>query len=237
MNYPEWLMIETTSVCNLKCVMCTHSSDNFGRPKTHLSEKYFDQLVKYVENAKSIQLHGIGEPTLSPIFWRFLNHLSDECWSSINTNLVNINDDQLYNLVTSKLRYITISIDSPVNDSYYKIRGADLNVVINNIKRLIDFKTKFNSNLAISLNMTIMKENVTQLKEAIDLCSNIGVPILDTWPLNNWTGEYLNRDIRGFEFVYEEQIPVTFKEMYNEKVSEALEYSKEKNVKFTYYLI
>ena len=237
MNYPESLIIETTSVCNLKCVMCTHSSDNFGRPKIHLSEKYFDQLVNYVENAKSIQLHSIGEPTLSPIFWRFLNHLNDGCWSSINTNMVSINDDQLYKLVNSKLKFITISIDSPIVESYYKIRGADLNIVINNIKKLIEFKNKFNSNLMISLNMTVMKENVIHLKEAIDLCTNIGVSILDTWPLNNWTGEYLNRNIRGFEFFYEEQLPVGFKEIYNEKILEAMEYSKEKNVKFTYYLI
>lgn len=217
--------------------MCTHSSDDFGRPKIHLSEKYFDQLVKYVENAKFLQLHSIGEPTLSPIFWRFLNHLSDACWSSVNTNLISIKDQQLHDLVNSKLKHITISIDSPLNESYYKIRGADLNVVINNIKRLIEFKNKFNSSLIISLNMTLMKENVDQLKDAIDLCSNIGVSSLDTWPLNNWTGNHLNRDIREFKFVYQEQIPVSFKQMYNEKITEAIEYSKEKNIKFTYFLL
>lgn len=233
--YPKSLNIETTSICNLKCVMCTHSSSDFGRQKINLTEKIFTQLVEYVKNAEYIQLHGIGEPTLSPMFWKLLDILNEKTWSSVNTNLVKITDEDMTKLVRSNLKHISISIDTPNSNSYYKIRGGDLSKVVENIKKLNDIKNYNNSNILISLNMTIMRENILQLKQAIDLCCELNIGNLDTWPLNNWSGDHLNRNIRNWEFIYDDQIPKSFEQLYNQKLDEAIEYSATKNVKFTYY--
>lgn len=232
--YPKSLSIETTSICNLRCVMCPQSGKDFGRDKIHLPEKISDQLIEYIKNAESLQLHGIGEPTLSPLFWSLLKHLTKNCWSSVNTNLVNISTEKMYELVNSNLRLITISMDSPDTDTYSRIRGASLDLVIKNVKQLIQIKEECNSELVIGLNMTLMKENFLQLKQAIDLCYNINVLKLDTWPMNNWKGDFLNRNIRNWEFIYEDQSPFSFKDRYNIEIDKAIQYALTKNVKFNY---
>jgi MoaA/NifB/PqqE/SkfB family radical SAM enzyme len=235
MNYPKSLNIETTSICNLKCVMCTQSAENFGRDKVHLSEKILEQLKPYIHNAKYIQLHGVGEPTLSPSFWKALEVLNNNTWSSTNTNLVNLSDEKMIKLVNSSLKHLSISIDSPNIETYYKIRGANLNNVIENIKKLMSYKEEHNSNLILTLNMTLMRENILELKDAIDLCVNLNINTLDTWPLNNWEGEHFNRNIRNWNFNYEDQLPWKFKELYNSELDKTSIYANEKNVKFTYH--
>jgi MoaA/NifB/PqqE/SkfB family radical SAM enzyme len=236
-KYPVSLNIETTSICNLKCVMCTHSSTDFGRPKIHLNEKYFDELAPFIKNCEAIQLHGIGEPTLSPMFWKCLNILSKHTHSVTNTNLINISDDNMIKLVNSNLKQVSISMDSPVNETYYKIRGSDLQQLIDNVKKLLNFKRLYNSDLIVSFNMTLMKENFLEITQMIDLCHELNISILDTWPLNNWEGEQYDRKIRNWNFNYEDQVPWKFKELYNSEIDDVVEYSKVKNITFTFYKI
>jgi MoaA/NifB/PqqE/SkfB family radical SAM enzyme len=235
--YPKSLNIETTSICNLKCVMCTQSAEDFGRSKIHLSENFLEQLKPYIINCDSIQLHGIGEPTLSPSFWKCLSFLSKKSWSSTNTNLVNVSDEKMIEMVNSNLKHLSVSIDSPNENTYYKIRGSNLKQVIKNIKKLIDYKEKYKSNLLIGLNMTLMRENILELKDAVDLCVDLNLNLLDTWPLNNWEGEKFNRQIRNWNFNYEDQLPWKFQELYNNEIDKILIYTSEKNIRFTYHKI
>lgn len=235
--YPKSLNIETTSICNLKCVMCTQSAENFGRAKVHLSDTVLEQLKPYILNAEQIQLHGIGEPTLSPVFWKCLDILNKKSWSSTNTNLVTLSDEKMIKLVNSPLRHLSVSIDSPKSETYFKIRGAKLNNVIENIKKLMRYKEEYKSELIITLNMTLMRENFLELKDAIDLCVDLNINVLDTWPLNNWEGEQFNRQIRNWNFNYMDQLPWKFKEIYNGEIDKIINYAFEKNIRFTYYKI
>lgn len=235
--YPKSLNIETTSICNLKCVMCTQSAEDFGRAKLHLSDTLLEQLKPYILNAEQIQLHGIGEPTLSPAFWKCLEILNKKCWSSTNTNLVTMSDEKMVKLVNSSLKHLSVSIDSPNVETYSRIRGANLNNVVENIKKLMSYKEEYKSDLIITLNMTLMRENILELKDAIDLCVNLNLKTLDTWPMNNWDGEQFNRKIRNWSFNYEEQLPWKFKELYNNEIDKIIIYALGKNIKFTYHKI
>jgi MoaA/NifB/PqqE/SkfB family radical SAM enzyme len=237
MNYPKSLAIETSTVCNLKCIMCTHSAVNFGRPKIFLPNDIIDKLIPYIEHAESLQLHGIGEPLLSPSFWKVLSHVSKDCWATVNSNFVNVTTDQMENLATSNLKNISVSIDSPNRDTYYIIRGADLDKVIENIKKMISIIKKTESKLFVVLNMTIMKENIDQINETLDLCKKLECFRVDTWPMNNWDSIELDRDIRNFKFSYNDQKPASFKELYNSKIQESVDYSKLINMNFTYNFI
>jgi hypothetical protein len=85
--------------------------------------------------------------------------------------------------------------------------------------------------------MTLMRENILELKDAIDLCVDLNINILDTWPLNNWEGEQFNRQIRNWTFNYEDQLPWKFQELYNDEIDKISIYANEKNIKFTYHKI
>lgn len=240
MNYPTSLIIETSTVCNMKCAMCTHSSPDFdsGRPKTFLPESLIDKMSTFIKSAKEVQLTGIGEPLISPSFWKILAMVQKDCYVHVNSNFLNISDYRINDLALSNLKCLTVSIDSPDVDTYYKIRGEDLNRVINNVKRLLLAIKETKSQLSVTLNMTLMKENINQITKALDLCNEIKCTGLATWPLNNNpVFNKLNKEIRGWNFIYENQLPWKFKELYNQKIQEAIEYAKKLNLVFTYYFI
>lgn len=63
--------IELTSVCNLKCVYCTHPK--MLRPKQHMTDEVFERALAWVEHfaragtqTSELNLAGIGESTLHP---------------------------------------------------------------------------------------------------------------------------------------------------------------------------
>lgn len=234
MKYPSTLIIETSSVCDLKCVMCPHSGKIFPRNKIFLPDLIIDKIQKYVENAKCIQLHGIGEPLLSPSFWEVLQYISEDCRSGVNSNFLNVPETKMYDLVNSNLKHLCISIDSPDIDTYFKIRGDDLNKVIANIRKLNNIMKNEKSSFVVTLNMTLMRENITQLGMGLDLCKELDCFGLDTWPMNNSIPEEMEKNVNGWKFNYVEQSPYGFKDMYNESIKTAIVYAEKIQKGFTY---
>lgn len=238
-KFPKLLIIETASICNLKCVMCPQTAEDFGRPKIFLQDQYINSLIPYVKEARDIQLHGIGEPLISKGFWELLKHVHPDAWCAVNSNFHKITEDQMRILLKSNLKHLCISLDSPNPFTYYKIRGAKLAEVVGNIKKMVHIqKTEYpESKLVIGVNMTLMEENYNQLLDMIDLTEEMGLNDFSTWPMNEWgdvdTGRH-NRNIRGWNFDYNAQLPIHFKDQYNERINEAIDYSKEKNIKFEY---
>jgi len=54
---PIMMTLETTSRCNLRCVMCPHTIDAVDRPK-HMEEYLVASLDKFIRQSRAIQLHG-----------------------------------------------------------------------------------------------------------------------------------------------------------------------------------
>lgn len=231
------LIIETSSVCDLKCVMCHHSADDMGRPKIFLSDEIIKKIEPFLHRVKSVQLHGIGEPLISPAFWKILKLIPSDCYSTVNSNFVNISESKIRDLVNSSLKSISISVDSPDKETFYRIRGADLQRVIYNTKLLVSVIKEKESSMRVMYNMTLMKENITQLNKALDLCVEVGCVGLETWPLNNYHGKRFDRKIHGWDFIYEDQHPSKFVDFYNKQVEIAREYAKQIGKGFSSYTI
>jgi MoaA/NifB/PqqE/SkfB family radical SAM enzyme len=225
--FPRNLTIETSSSCNLKCVMCPQSIGLVKRPKKmplFLLEKLSDQI----SYASTISLHGIGEPLLSESFWRLLEQIPEKCNSTVNTNLTVLTDEMLENLLSSNLSSINVSIDSPYSDDYFKIRGFNLEIILDNIRRLVGHRLK------VYANMTLMVCTIDSMIDFMDLTiGEIGCDAVFVWPLNHWSAEEsikYNREVRGWDFNYEKQGLWNIDHM--SKIKAASKYAKEKGWKF-----
>lgn len=238
---PTNLIVETTSVCNLACVMCEHSHKNFAnRPKMHLPGSIRDKLIPFVKVVDRIQLHGIGEPLLSPVFWELLPNIKPNITAaSINSNFHIIDTEKMHRLLQSNLTAINISLDSPDSETYYKIRGGDLQQPITNIKKFIQLREQTNSKLQVLINMTLMKINYKQIQQMIDLADKLRVDSVQVWPVNlvDPNNEFFNRKIRSWEYIYSEQSPHFFKEQFNQEIKNAIDYANKKNMSFTSFYI
>lgn len=192
---PNFITLETTSRCNLKCVMCSHAVGGVDRPK-HLDEALTAKLSVFMGQASAVQLHGIGEPINSPAFWTCLADLPQPsvCESSINTNFTVINERQMDQLVASNLKIINVSLDAATPLTYQRIRGFDYERVLSNI-RLFNQKKQANSQKfpLLYLNMTLMRSNIEELVMFVQLAKELNADMACAWHLNRWPEEEMAR--------------------------------------------
>lgn len=228
---PELITVESTSRCNLRCVMCPHAIGAVHRPK-HLEEDLVGKLKSYLPRANAIQLHGIGEPLASPAFWKLLKLLPSPelCHSEINTNLTVLDEKRLKGLAESNLKVLNVSLDAATAETYRKIRGFDFNKVIKNIEKIVASKKARGSQYPIIyMNMTMMKSNIDEVVEFVRLASSLGANTVALWHLNRWPAEQMEqykikRD--DWLFDYAEEGLWNFPELSNSTVRKAVAEAK-----------
>jgi MoaA/NifB/PqqE/SkfB family radical SAM enzyme len=224
---PPNLIIETSSSCNLRCVMCPQSIGAVHRPKK-MPVELMTKLIPYIHNSKVLGLHGIGEPLLSRSFWELLKEIPDDCRSTVNTNLTVLTEEMIDSLLLSNLKSINVSVDSPYPEDYFKIRGFDLDIVLGNMRRLVGNKLK------VYANMTLMCYTIDSIIDFMDLMiGEIGCDAVFAWPINHWQAKHTqkyNREVRGFDFNYEEQ--GLWNIDHSPKIKAASDYAKSKGWRF-----
>jgi len=185
-SHPPVLTIETTSICNLRCVMCPQAIDGVDRPR-HLPVATLDKLVPYIQNAWKVQLHGIGEPMASQSFWNALDHIPEGCEATINTNFTLLSEKKFEKLVMSDLLWINLSLDAARPDTYRKIRGFDLERVLRNVRRFNELKKERGRTTPhLHMNMTLMRENIEEVVEFVELAHMLEARGVLFWHLNRW---------------------------------------------------
>lgn len=202
---PRMLTLETTSRCNLRCVMCPQAIDAVDRPK-HLEEETIGHLWRFIGQARSIQLHGIGEPLASPAFWKSLAFIPASCDASINTNFTVLDDKRLQKLVESNIRVINVSLDAATPLTYQRIRGFDLETVLTNIRRFVARRADAGKKLPLLyMNMTLMRSNIEEVPAFVNLAVGLGADRICLWHLNRWSDTEMKRyriERDGWKFDY-----------------------------------
>ena len=234
---PTHITLETTTICNLKCPMCTIS---LGRPSVrpyYLSEDIVRKLSPAIKISKSLQFSGIGEPLLSQSLFKCLELIPPDCYSHFNSNFLLLTPEICQKLIESNLTEINISMDAGTESTYKKIRSNDFKKLIDNIilfhKMRKDMKKDYP---LLTNNMTLMRSNIDELCEFIDLSISMGIFSSSTWPLNDF-GKEGNSELNTETYNYTSELPYEFKDYYNKKINEAKLYAESKHYKFHYILI
>jgi MoaA/NifB/PqqE/SkfB family radical SAM enzyme len=192
------LQIELTSYCNLKCIMCPKTLGTFRtKPDQQMDKETLDHLIvsvfPYIEQ---IDVVGDGEPLLAK---ELLLHLLD------NANFLGIpvticSNGQLMDkeyarkLVELNLHSLNISIDASTNETYKKIRGADFDTLLTNIRTLNEIKAEFNKSIPhIHFSMVAMRDNIEELPSLIDLSKSLHVESLTVQALGEESKEMEGR--------------------------------------------
>jgi hypothetical protein len=113
-------------------------------------------------------------------------------------------------VLQSRVRKIRISLDSADSDLFRKVRGTDLDAIVDGVHRLVQRRNALGRNLPkIGVEMTLMRANLGGVCDMIDLCAEIGVDFLEIWSLNHITEDSL-RDWKvvkgGWTFDYAEEM-------------------------------
>lgn len=177
-SLPSYLKVETTDYCNLKCPHC-HDGSVVRKNKFldfSLYKGLIDQLKEYLFE---VSLYDQGEPLLDPSILDYIKYANRfNIGTVISTNFsMQLSQDKLIGLVSSGLDYLIVAIDGVTQETYAKYRvGGNLDVVLSNLKRIIEIKDKLNSKTPfIEWQMIDFNFNKSEQNEAQILSKEIGV--------------------------------------------------------------
>ncbi|NOY12539.1 MAG: radical SAM protein, partial [Deltaproteobacteria bacterium] len=71
-NYPTKLFVETTTSCNLGCVMCVKQTAQCAITEGEMPTATFKALESALPQAEALILNGVGEPLLHPHLETFI---------------------------------------------------------------------------------------------------------------------------------------------------------------------
>ena len=224
---PTWISLETSAVCNLRCVQCAREYPGGKFEEAQMEPALFAKFAPLVPHLTLLQLHGLGEPLLSPLFWQIIEDgaAKDVDRLETNSNGTLFSDRNVDRLLTSGLNVLNISLDAATAPTFKKIRGGNLDKIIAGIRRLTTRRAEVgNVRLEIRMNMTLMLENIRELPQFITLAADLGVDKVEVWHLN-MRGDGTADDWRvthdGWEFAYNEQHLCNDPTLSNEMVRQA----------------
>jgi radical SAM protein with 4Fe4S-binding SPASM domain len=174
---PSVVFIEVTNRCNLLCETCPRTY--FDRePLKSLSLAEFIAIAEQFPMMQRACLHGIGEPLLNrelPQIIRYLKNRNIEV--IINSNGTLLSKDWQRELVLSGLDQYRCSIDGATDETYARIRGANLLPKLKKgLAGLVETRRQLRSATPhISIWCVATQENLQELPGLLRMAAELGV--------------------------------------------------------------
>lgn len=173
MKLPTYVQIEPVGQCNLRCQMCSiqfrEDGPPFG-PPAFMDFETFVNIIDQLVNIQELHLQGLGEPMMHPRFFDMVEYATNKgIRVSTNSNLTLLNDRRAERCVTSGLHCLHISIDSPIAETYERIRvRAHFERVVANLERIQAARKRPGSTYPhLRIVMVIMRQNLHELPDIV----------------------------------------------------------------------
>ncbi len=166
-EFPLFLDIEVTSVCNLKCPFCATTYRSREIEKGFIT---FEIVKKVIDEGKDNGLYGVkfnyrGEPLLHPDIHKFVKYAKEKGLIDVyfNTNAIRLTESIALRLIDSGLDRISISIEGYTKDVYEGKRvGSEFDTVLRNVQKLKELKER------LGVSQPKVRIQTVQLPELID---------------------------------------------------------------------
>jgi len=159
------IRLDICTLCNLNCPAC--SMRKTSNPPNGLGYLKFEDFKKFIDRdgdkIKYIEISNFGEPFLNPDAIKILEYAHShnielDCGNGTNLNINN--DNILKAIVDNQVRTLTVSCDGVTQEAYEKYRvNGRVELVFNNIKKLVAYKKEKNSKYPIINWQYILRES------------------------------------------------------------------------------
>ena len=178
---PDYLQIETTNICNAKCIMCSHYFSN-NKGGSCLGNETLSNMIDAIQLSRTISLYGMGEPFISKdvcdqidMYAKYGNRLGT------NTNLSVLND-RIVSHIRDNFDWLEISCDGADKEIYESVRkNLSFETLKQNLKRLKEECPNTRKHIATG----IMRQNVNQMPQMVRLAKDAGASIITFMTLNS----------------------------------------------------
>ncbi|HHT9138096.1 MAG TPA: radical SAM/SPASM domain-containing protein [Candidatus Wunengus sp. YC60] len=178
-KYPNDIVIETASVCNLNCTICRSVKAELGRKNRFMSLAIFKKIIDDIAPiCNTIGVSFCGEPLLNRDIFQIIRYASDRgmCVSML-TNGVLLNADARMGILDSGLNFMAISMDGATKHTYESIRiGGSFDTLVENIRLLVKERNQRKlPHPSIDLQMVITQKNIHEVDAFAKLARGLGV--------------------------------------------------------------
>ena len=175
-DYPPYLQIEPTSVCNYRCVFCFETDQSFTNKKNgfmgSMKLDLFKRIIDQAEgNVEFISLASRGEPLACPEISEMLKYTERKFLNlKINTNASLLDEKKIHAILSSGVKTVVFSADAADEKLYSKLRvNGNLNKVIKNVENFRKIQESKYSNRRIITRVSGVKfleeQNFNEMKK------------------------------------------------------------------------
>ena len=195
--YSKKFMIESTSICNLKCPLCPVPHNlhrETGHMQPHTYKDVIDDIAGY---AKKMDLWNFGEPFLNPNIFDMIRYATDrKIKVRVSTNSTVLGDAEIDKVFGSNLSSIIVCLDGASKETHERYRvGSDFDKVVEGISKLAQQKRALGRELPfIRLQFIVFSYNEHEIEDIIAMAERMQV---DQLALKNVSlGTWIDADKR-----------------------------------------
>jgi len=184
-SYPYILVIDPSSICQLRCPICPTGASNAqrkikGLPDAELSPSRLERgiLEAILDECGDLLFYchffNWGEPLLNQNLSAFIRMAHDYgIYTRFDTNLsLRCSDDRLKTLLQSGLDELEASIDGFSQQTYEQYRvGGRFDLALDNLKRLAKMRDSLGLNTKINWNFLIFSFNEHEATSISEFCT------------------------------------------------------------------
>jgi len=198
-DHPSRLFIETTSRCNLNCVMCPKQNSVNLTADGDLELSTFAALNDTFSGLEALVLNGIGEPLLNPHLEQFIararKQMPAQGWIGFQSNGLLLNNLRAISLVAAGLDRICLSMDgvSPATFSAIRAGGQllDLECALSAMSAARDMCGR--PDLQIGVEYVVMRDNLEELPAALQWAAARGADFAIVSHLHPYDEQHLDQ--------------------------------------------
>ena len=168
-DYPPYLQIEPSSICNYRCVFCFETDKSFTNLKNGfmgtMKVELFKDIIDQAEgNIEFISLASRGEPLVAKDFDKMIEYTNGKFLNlKINTNASLLTEKKCHSILSSGVKTLVFSADAADEKLYSKLRvNGNLKKVLKNIEMFNSIKNKHYKKKKIITRVSGVKYNDQQ---------------------------------------------------------------------------
>lgn len=228
LNYPPiTINVAIDRACNLSCPSCR--TKLYNEPK----ENSYQRLISILSSGvKHIFINGAGELFINKYLMKAFRDFSFDVYPNVHrfsiiTNGTALNRTAWYTLSNdfrTALHDINVSIDSPIKETYERIRvGGNFGVLLKNLEFISGLR-KEGSIKNFILTSVLQRLNIAELPKFVEYAISINADHLNLNRIENW-GHY-----DSDEFKNRIDLPENWEVLYKDEIAEAIRLMKNNGI-------
>jgi radical SAM protein with 4Fe4S-binding SPASM domain len=182
LKVPDYLQIELTDICNLKCSGCPRSYVKSSNKVISLDS--FERIINKIPGVNKISFTGSGEVLTVNNFSDYIGICaSKNIYSSFNTNGILMGRAET--AAQAGINKISVSVDTSNPSLLAKMRGGiDVETINSALGKLVSLRDK--TNIIASVAVTLGNSNIYQFHDLIKYLSRYNLDEITVESFHHW---------------------------------------------------